>query len=72
MKICPKCHYENTIDFKNDDDCPSCGVIFIKALEAQNEEKIRNNESKYNSKNQIINIKYSTSEWDWEDFKSRK
>lgn len=70
MKACPKCNYENNDLTSILIECPSCGIIYEKALNAINEEKIRKNESKYDANTN--KIKYFISDWTWDEMKSKK
>jgi hypothetical protein len=44
MKICPKCRYLDHEENGPNYECPKCGVIYSRAFEAINEEKIKQNE----------------------------
>ena len=47
MKICPKCHYLDHEENGPNYECPKCGVIYSRAFEAINEEKIKQNEKHF-------------------------
>jgi hypothetical protein len=47
MKICPKCRYLDHEENGPNYECPKCGVIYSRAFEAINEEKIRQNEKHF-------------------------
>jgi hypothetical protein len=47
MKICPKCRYLDHEENGPSYECPMCGVIYSRAYDKINEEKIRYNEQKF-------------------------
>jgi len=47
MKICPKCRYLDHEENGPNYECPKCGVIYSRAYEAINEEKIKQNEKRF-------------------------
>ena len=47
MKICPKCRYLDHEENGPNYECPKCGVIYSRAHEAINEEKIKQNEKRF-------------------------
>lgn len=50
MKICPKCCYLDYEENGPNCECPKCGVIYSRAFEAINEEKIKQNEKRFAKK----------------------
>ncbi len=72
MKICPKCRYLDHEENGPNYECPKCGVIYSRALDAINEEKRRKNEINYEKSARSAKAKTSTyhQPWTWEGIKS--
>lgn len=47
MKICPKCRYLDHEESGPNYECPMCGVIYSRAIDKINEEKIKYNEQQF-------------------------